>query len=328
MKRIAVVILNWNGVSMMKRFLPGVVKHSPEAEIVVADNASTDESLVWLEKEMPMVRRVVLDKNYGFAEGYNRGLEPVKAEYYLLLNSDVEVTEGWLQPMLRYMDEHPEVAACQPKLRCQWAPEMLEYAGACGGYIDWLGYPFCRGRVQGKVEKDEGQHDTIAPILWASGAALMIRSKDYWEAGGLDGRFFAHQEEIDLCWRLRSRGRGIVCIPESVVYHVGGGTLPKENPRKTYLNFRNNLLLLYKNLSEKELKRVMWRRRYLDALASVVFLLKGNFGSFKAVWQGRRDFHRMRPDFEKDRQHNLSLTTVDPIPEIFRKCILWNKVQF
>jgi len=328
MKRIAVVILNWNGVSMMKRFLPGVVKHSPEAEIVVADNASTDESLVWLEKEMPMVRRVVLDKNYGFAEGYNRGLKPVEAEYYLLLNSDVEVTEGWLQPMLRYMDEHPEVAACQPKLRCQWAPEMLEYAGACGGYIDWLGYPFCRGRVQGNVEKDEGQYDTIAPILWASGAALMIRSKDYWEAGGLDGRFFAHQEEIDLCWRLRSRGRGIVCIPESVVYHVGGGTLPKENPRKTYLNFRNNLLLLYKNLSEKELKRVMWRRRYLDALASVVFLLKGNFGSFKAVWQGRRDFHRMRPDFEKDRQHNLSLTTVDPIPEISRRCILWNKVQF
>lgn len=327
-ERVCVVILNWNGVSMMKRFLPGVVKHSPEAEIVVADNASTDDSLAWLEAEMPMVRRVVLDKNYGFAEGYNRGLKPVETEYYLLLNSDVEVTEGWLQPMLRYMDEHPEVAACQPKLRCQWAPEMLEYAGACGGYIDWLGYPFCRGRVQGKVEKDEGQYDTIAPILWASGAALMIRSKDYWEAGGLDGRFFAHQEEIDLCWRLRSRGRGIVCIPESVVYHVGGGTLPKENPRKTYLNFRNNLLLLYKNLSEKELKRVMWRRRYLDALASVVFLLKGNFGSFKAVWKGRRDFHRMRPDFEKDRQHNLSLTTVDPIPEISRKCILWNKVKF
>lgn len=336
--RVSVVILNWNGVDMMKRFLPGVVKCSPEAEVVVADNASTDDSLAWLEREMPEVRRIVLDRNYGFAEGYNQGLAALdkafgaegreKPEYYLLLNSDVEVIESWLEPMLTYMDAHPEVAACQPKLRCQWDKQMLEYAGACGGYIDWLGYPFCRGRVQGKIEKDEGQYDTIAPVLWASGAALMIRSKDYWEVGGLDGRFFAHQEEIDMCWRLRARGRGIVCVPESVVYHVGGGTLPKENPRKTYLNFRNNLLLLYKNLSERELKRVMWRRRWLDALASVFFLLKGNWGSFKAVWRGRRDFHRMRPDFEKDRRENLRLTVVDPIPEIYPKCILWNKPAF
>ncbi|MCQ2197708.1 MAG: glycosyltransferase family 2 protein [Bacteroidaceae bacterium] len=325
--RISVVILNWNGVDMLKRFLPGVVKCSPEAEVVVADNASTDGSLGWLSKEMPEVRQVVLDRNHGFADGYNHGLKPVEAEYYVLLNSDVEVTEGWLSPMLSYMDEHPEVAACQPKLRCQWDKQMLEYAGACGGYIDWLGYPFCRGRVQGKVEKDEGQYDTIAPVLWASGAALMIRSNDYWQAGGLDGRFFAHQEEIDLCWRLRSRGRGIVCIPQSVVFHVGGGTLPKENPRKTYLNFRNNLLLLYKNLSDKELKRVMWRRRGLDALASVFFLLKGQWGSFKAVWKGRRDFNRMRPDFEKDRKENLRLTMVDPIPEVYPKCILWHKPQ-
>ncbi len=323
--RISVVILNWNGVDMMKRFLPGVVKYSPEAEVVVADNASTDASLAWLSKEMPEVRQVILDKNYGFAEGYNQGLKPIESEYYVLLNSDVEVTEGWLTPLLDYMDAHPEVAACQPKLRCEWDKQMLEYAGACGGYIDWLGYPFCRGRVQGKIEKDNGQYDTIAPVLWASGAALMIRAKDYWQVGGLDGRFFAHQEEIDMCWRLRSRGRGIVCIPQSVVYHVGGGTLPKENPRKTYLNFRNNLLLLYKNLSDKELKRVMWRRRWLDALASVFFLMKGQWGSFKAVWKGRRDFHRMRPDFEKDRKENLRLTIVDPIPEIYGKCILWNK---
>ncbi len=323
--RISVVILNWNGLDMLKRFLPGVVDCSPEAEVVVADNASTDGSLAWLESTMPMVRRVVLDKNHGFADGYNHGLKPVEAEYYLLLNSDVEVTEGWLAPMLRYMDEHPEVAACQPKLRCQWDKPMLEYAGACGGYIDWLGYPFCRGRVQGKVEKDEGQYDTIAPVLWASGAALMIRANDYWQAGGLDGRFFAHQEEIDLCWRLRSRGRGIVCIPQSVVFHVGGGTLPKENPRKTYLNFRNNLLLLYKNLSDKELKRVMWRRRWLDALASMFFLLQGQWGSFKAVWKGRKDFSRMRPDFEKDRRENLRLTVVDPVPEVYPKCILWHK---
>lgn len=313
---------------MMKRFLRGVVENSPEAEVVVADNASTDGSMAWLTCEMPEIRQIVLDRNYGFAEGYNQALRQVEAEYYLLLNSDVEVTAGWLKPMLQYMEAHPEVAACQPKLRCQWNPQMLEYAGACGGYIDWLGYPYCRGRVQAHVEQDRGQYDTIAPVLWASGAALMIRTSDYWEAGGLDGRFFAHQEEIDLCWRLRARGRGIVCIPQSVVFHVGGGTLPKENPRKTYLNFRNNLLLLYKNLSEKELPRVMWRRRYLDALASAFFLVKGEWGAFKAVWKGRRDFWRMRDDFRKDREENLRRTVVDPIPEIRRKCILWSKPRF
>ncbi|MBQ0048844.1 MAG: glycosyltransferase family 2 protein [Bacteroidales bacterium] len=328
MKRIAVVILNWNGLDMMRRFLPGVVEHSPEAEVVVADNASTDDSLAWLNREMPTVRCVVLDKNYGFAEGYNRALRSVQAEFYVLLNSDVEVPEGWLQPLLAYMDEHSEVAACAPKLRCQWAPEMLEYAGACGGYIDWLGYPFCRGRVGGKTERDNGQYDTVAPVLWASGAALMVRAQDFWAAGGLDARFFAHQEEIDLCWRLRSRGRGVVCIPQSVVYHVGGGTLPKENPRKTYLNFRNNLLLLYKNLPEERLLPVLRRRYWLDRLAALFFLLKGEWGSFKAVFRARRDYKRMRPDFEKDRRENLRLTTVSQIPEIYEKCILIHKPKF
>lgn len=328
MKRISVVILNWNGVEMMKRFLPTVVKNSPEAEVVVADNASTDDSVRWLTEEMKDVRQVVLDRNYGFAEGYNRGLKPIEAEYYVLLNSDVDVPEGWLAPMLEYMDEHPEVAACQPKLRCQWAPEMLEYAGACGGYIDWLGYPFCRGRVRNNVERDNGQYDTVAPVLWASGAALMIRSRDYWQAGGLDARFFAHQEEIDLCWRLRSRGRGIVCVPQSVVYHVGGGTLPKENPHKTYLNFRNNLLLLYKNLPQSSLRKVMFLRFWLDIVASVVFLLKGEVGSFRAVYRGRRDFNRMKPDFAKDRAENLRLTVVESIPEIYQKTILLHKPKF
>ena len=328
MKRISVVILNWNGVEMMKRFLPTVVSNSPEAEVVVADNASTDDSVEWLTEQMPDVRQVILDRNYGFAEGYNRALKPVEAEYYVLLNSDVDVPEGWLAPMLEYMDEHPEVAACQPKLRCQWAPEMLEYAGACGGYIDWLGYPFCRGRVRDNVEKDNGQYDTVAPVFWASGAALMIRSRDYWLAGGLDGRFFAHQEEIDLCWRLRSRGRGIVCVPQSVVYHVGGGTLPKENPRKTYLNFRNNLLLLYKNLPQSRLRKVMFLRFWLDIVASMVFLLKGEVGSFKAVYRGRRDYCRMKPDFAKDRAENLRLTVVENIPEIYQKTILLHKPKF
>jgi len=323
MNRVAVVILNWNGVDMLRRYLPGVVQNSPEAEVVVADNGSTDDSMAWLEREMPEVRRIQLDKNYGFAEGYNKGLEPIEAEYYVLLNSDVEVTEGWLQPMLSYLDEHPEVAACQPKLRCEWDKKMLEYAGACGGFLDRLGYPYCRGRIFDTVEEDKGQYDTIQPIFWATGAALMIRRVAYWEVGGLDGRFFAHQEEIDLCWRLRSRGLGIVCIPQSVVYHVGGGTLPKENPRKTYLNFRNNMLLLYKNLPEERLSSVMRIRFWLDALASLVFLAKGQWGSFKAVWKGRRDFRRMKSDFAESRRTNLQYTILDPIPEQTPGCLLW-----
>lgn len=323
MKDIAIVILNWNGAEMMRRFLPSVVENSMEADIVVIDNGSTDDSLQYLETEMPNVRRIVLDKNYGFAEGYHLGLAKVEAKYFLLLNSDVEVHKGWLKPMITYMEAHPEVAACQPKLLCQWAPEKFEYAGASGGFIDALGYPYCRGRVFGTVEKDNGQYDDIVPVMWATGAALMIRSSDYWEVGGLDGRFFAHQEEIDLCWRLRSRGHGIVVIPQSVAYHLGGGTLPQGNPHKDYLNFRNNLLLLYKNLPEERLKSVMRIRWWLDALASVQFLLKGQTGSFKAVWRARRDFHKIRPDFDKDRRENLQRTILSPIPEQATFSLLW-----
>lgn len=323
MKDIAIVILNWNGAEMMRRFLPSVVENSMEADIVVIDNGSTDDSLQYLETEMPNVRRIILDKNYGFAEGYHLGLAKVEAKYFLLLNSDVEVHKGWLKPMITYMEAHPEVAACQPKLLCQWAPEKFEYAGASGGFIDALGYPYCRGRVFGTVEKDNGQYDDIVPVMWATGAALMIRSSDYWEVGGLDGRFFAHQEEIDLCWRLRSRGRGIVVIPQSVAYHLGGGTLPQGNPHKDYLNFRNNLLLLYKNLPEERLKSVMRIRWLLDALASVQFLLKGQTGSFKAVWRARRDFHKIRPDFDKDRRENLQQTILSPIPEQATFSLLW-----
>ena len=308
---------------MMRRFLPSVLKHSAEAEVVVADNGSTDDSLAMLSREFPSVRQVVLDKNYGFAEGYNRGLTPIDAEYYLLLNSDVEVREGWLTPMLEFMDAHPEVAACQPKLLCQCSPKDFEYAGACGGYIDALGYPYCRGRVMGTIEEDHGRYDDIAPVLWATGACLLIRSKDYWEVGGLDGRFFAHQEEIDLCWRLRSRGRGVVCVPQSVAYHLGGGTLPQGNPRKTFLNFRNNLLLLYKNLPEERLSRVMRLRFWLDALASIQFLLTMQWGSFLAVWKARRAFHEMKDDFRKDREDNLRKTTLSPVPEQSAFSLLW-----
>lgn len=322
----AIVILNWNGAQMLRRFLPSVIAHTPagSARVIVADNGSTDDSLAVLAAEFPAVEVVTLDKNYGFAEGYNQALRRVGEGYdsYLLLNSDVEVPEGWLQPMFEYMENHPDVAACQPKLRAHHTPTHFEYAGAAGGYIDSLGYPFCRGRIFDTVEADEGQYDQVADIFWATGAALLIRSAVYWEVGGLDGRFFAHQEEIDLCWRLRSRAYRIVCVPQSVVYHLGGGTLPKENPRKTFLNFRNNLLLLYKNLPQRRLRTVFFLRFWLDALASLVFLLKGEGRSFLAVWQARREFRRIRQDFAADRIANLAASRLDPIPEMYSGSLL------
>ncbi len=315
MTKVAIVILNWNGADMMRRFLPGVIANSPEARVFVADNASSDGSLEMLSADFPTVSQIVLDRNYGFADGYNQALRQVEAEYYVLLNSDVETPHQWLAPLLQYMEAHPDVAACQPILRCQWNKEYFEYAGAAGGYLDSLGYPYCRGRLMATVEKDYGQYNTIAPLMWATGACMMIRSQDYWQAGGLDGRFFAHQEEIDLCWRLRSRGRGIVCIPDSIVYHLGGGTLPQGNPRKTFLNFRNNLLLLYKNLPQERLEPVMRIRFWLDALASLKFLLTFQWGSFLAVWRARREYHRIRADFQQDRDRNLALGILSPVPE-------------
>ena len=311
---------------MLRRFLPSVLANTPAglARVVVADNGSTDDSLAVLAADFPEVEVISLDRNYGFAEGYNQALRRVgeEDEYYLLLNSDIETPAGWLQPLLAYMDAHPDVAACQPKLRAEHTRTHFEYAGAAGGYLDSLGYPFCRGRLFDTVEEDLGQYDTVADVFWATGAALLIRSRVYWDVGGLDGRFFAHQEEIDLCWRLRSRGHRIVCVPQSVVFHVGGGTLPKENPRKTFLNFRNNLLLLYKNLPANRLRRVFFLRFWLDALASFVFLLKGEVGSFRAVWQARREFRRIKSDFRNDRAANLACTTLDPIPEQYLGSLL------
>lgn len=307
-EKVAVVILNWNGCEMMRRFLPSVVAHSaPEGLVIVADNGSTDGSLEMLEAEFPEVVRLPLGRNYGFAAGYNEALKQVDAPYYLLLNSDVEVPAGWLTPLCIYMEQHLEVAACQPKLLSQRDKQMFEYAGCAGGFIDRYGYPFCRGRIFSTVEKDEGQYDEIVPLLWATGAALMVRREDWKQSGGLDGRFFAHMEEIDLCWRLRARGRGIVCVTQSVAYHVGGATLNAGHPRKTYLNFRNNLLMLFKNLPDEELRRVMAVRTLLDFVAGLQFLLTGQWPHVKALWQARRDFRRMKPDFEGDRSLNLSL---------------------
>lgn len=325
MKKVSVVILNWNGEEMLRRFLPSVVAYSQGegVEVCVADNASSDGSLTLLETTFPSVRLVKLDANYGFAEGYNRALSQLDSEYVVLLNSDVEVTPHWLGPLVEYMDEHSEVAACQPKLLNQRNKSFFEYAGASGGYMDKYGYPFCRGRIFDVLEEDHGQYDTVRQVFWVSGAAMFIRLNEYKEAGGLDKDFFAHMEEIDLCWRLNARGKTLVCIPQSVVFHVGGGTLGKENPRKTFLNFRNNLLMLYKNLPENELKKVLFVRGVLDWIAAFVFFLKGERESAEAVLQARREFKRLRASYEEKRAENRSKTIVGRISSIVSYSILW-----
>ena len=313
MDKVAIVILNWNGRKMLERYLPSVIAHSrKEAAISVADNGSTDDSISLLETYSSDVKTIILDHNYGFAEGYNQALRQVEAEYFVLLNSDVEVTAHWIDPLVDFMEEHADVAACQPKLLAVHDKGRFEYAGAAGGFIDRYGYPFCRGRIFDVVEADGGQYDTYADILWATGACLMIRSQDYWRVGGLDGRFFAHNEEIDLCWRLRLLGRRVVCVPTSQVYHVGGGTLPKENPMKTFYNFRNNLTMLYKNLPADELPKVMVLRWFLDYLAAwQTLILNRNWKDFLAIYLARRAFRRWLPQFREDRQRIQGSRVVD-----------------
>lgn len=323
MKQTAVVILNYNGAGMLRRFLPSVIKYSPEASIYVADNGSSDESCDVVRNEFPAVKLMVLDHNYGFAEGYNRALAQVDEEYAVLLNSDVEVTRGWLSPMTQFLDSNPEVAACQPKLLSFKQKDFFEYAGAAGGFIDKWGYIFCRGRIFNTVERDSGQYDDTTDVFWATGAALMIRNEVYKNNGGLDGRFFAHMEEIDLCWRLRSRGYRIACVPQSHVYHVGGATLKKENPQKTYLNFRNNLLMIYKNAPDCQLKKIMLFRKVFDNVAALKFLVSGDYAAFKAVRKARRDFKAMRSGYDKARAENMKLAVTTRIPEVLKSSILY-----
>lgn len=324
MDKTAVVILNWNGVEMLTRFLPQVIDYSrDDAVVYVADNASTDNSLEVLRKHFPEVNLVVLDKNWGFAEGYNRALEQIEAEYYVLLNSDVEVSHHWLTPMIEFMDNHPDVAACQPKLLSEKSRDSFEYAGASGGFIDCYGYPFCRGRMFDTVETDNGQYDYATEILWATGACMVVRASDFKEAGGFDARFFAHSEEIDLCWRMILMGKKIYCIPDSFVYHIGGATLPKNNPMKTYLNFRNNLTMLYKNLPDSELRHVMRVRVFLDYVAAFQALASGRTGDFKAIINGRKAFKKWLPEYRTVREEIQSMRKTDDIKGIYRHSILW-----
>ena len=323
MCKVTVAILNYNGEEMLGRFLPSVLQNSPGARIVVADNASTDGSVAFMKEHFPGVGLILLDRNYGFAEGYNRVMEHVDTEYVLLLNSDVEVTPGWLEPLVAALDADENVVACQPKVLDYKRKSHFEYAGAAGGFIDRYGYPFCRGRIFDAVEEDKGQYDTVADIFWATGAALFVRTAAYRDAGGLDGRFFAHMEEIDLCWRLRARGHRIVCVPASTVYHVGGATLSVGNPRKSYLNFRNNLLMLYKNLPADELCRVMAVRCVLDYVAAFRFALGGSWAHCKAVVEARRDFRRMKNDYKAVREANLAVASACEIKERTGFSILW-----
>ncbi len=321
--KTAVIILNWNGRKFLEEFLPSVCRDSisDDSEVVVADNGSTDDSLDFLANSYPQVRLLKFDKNYGFAEGYNKALALVDTEYVLLLNSDVETTPGYLQPMVDFLDANPEYAGCQPKIRAFHNRASFEFAGAAGGFIDKWAYPFCRGRIFGDVEPDNGQYDSVTDVFWATGAALMVRRKVYIDNGGLDSSFFAHQEEIDLCWRLRARGFRLACVPQSVVYHVGGGTLAVENPRKTLLNFRNNLLMVYKN--EPHLLKVMTVRFFLDYLAAFVFLVKCDLDNFSAVLKARRQFWQMRPSLCEARRQNMRLAKTSDIPEVFPHSLVW-----
>ncbi len=324
MPKTSVVILNWNGRKLLEQFLPSVLAHIPadECRVVVADNGSSDDSVAFIETAYPDVQLIILDKNYGFAGGYNKALQQVDSEYVVLLNSDVETTQGWVETLIYYMDSHPDVAAVQPKIRSYRERDRFEYAGASGGFIDRYGYPFCRGRILAVVEEDKGQYDAVIPVFWATGACLCIRRKDYFDAGGLDDRFFAHMEEIDLCWRLNARGRRVMCVPASLVYHIGGASLSKDNPRKMYLNFRNNLLMLYKNIPQPAYQSTFLIRYFFDLLAYLHLLLEGKFKSAHAVVEAYIDYLKMRDSCHPMRQENLKRTTVHRIPTQFRKSIL------
>ncbi len=307
--KTAVVILNWNTRDYLRKFLPGLIASTEglDAEVIVADNASTDGSPEMLAAEFPDVRRISLDRNYGFTGGYNRALAQVEADYYVLINSDIEVPQGWLKPLTDWMDTHPHCGACGPKLLSYDHRDRFEYAGAAGGLLDRYGYPFCRGRILQKVEKDEGQYDTPEDVFWVSGACLLVRSKLWKKLGGLDDRFFAHMEEIDLCWRMQLSGYTVTVVPESFVYHIGGGTLPNESPFKLRLNFRNNLLLLENNLAKTfraqgysvdgslgKARRRIFVRMLLDGASALTYLVTKRYNSYKAVVQAHGEYRKLR----------------------------------
>ncbi|MFT4092294.1 MAG: glycosyltransferase family 2 protein [Niabella sp.] len=319
---VAIVILNWNGKKYLHDFLPYLFQSSyTNYKVIVADNASTDDSVTFLQTHYPQVNIIRLSENYGFAKGYNLALQRVVAEYYILLNSDVKVTSGWIEPMVAMLEQDKEIAACQPKLLSYHHPEFFEYAGAAGGWLDHYGYPFAMGRVFDFSEADHGQYNEPGAIFWASGAALFIRAKIFHEAEGFDNYFFAHQEEIDLCWRIQLLGYKIYSCPQSVVYHVGGGTLPKGNSLKTYLNFRNNNIMIYKNMQGLRKWYVIFTRGFLDAVSAFKSLLKGDAGYFVAVFSAHLSFAKwMLTDTKKS---TFPKTRSKYLNGYFRKNVAW-----
>ncbi|MDE6099895.1 MAG: glycosyltransferase family 2 protein [Paramuribaculum sp.] len=308
--KVAIIILNWNGENLLKEFLPPLIANTPAetGKIIVADNGSTDSSLELLRRDFKEVEILAFDKNHGFAEGYNLALRHyADYPYAVLFNSDATAFSEWLSPLVEFMEQHKEYAACQPKIHSYREPDMFEYAGGAGGFIDRNGFPYCRGRVFDCIEKDYGQYNTAADVFWATGACLMVRTDVYNRCGGLDKEFFAHMEEIDLCWRMQLEGYRIAAIPTSTVYHLGGGSLDAKNPRKTYLNFRNNLLMLHKNLPEPTLRQTLLRRRLLDTIAWAKFMATADFANANAIIKAHRDFSEMRKSYtshpEKDLLH-------------------------
>jgi GT2 family glycosyltransferase len=318
--KTAVVILNWNGREFLEKFLPPLLQFSSNvAEIIIADNASTDTSIEYIEQNFPSIRIIKNRENGGFAKGYNDALKQVDAEFYILLNSDIEVTENWIPPVIKMMEKDPKIAACQPKIRSYHNPEFFEYAGAAGGFIDKFGYPFCRGRIFQSIENDHGQYDQDVEIFWATGACLFVRSDIYHKFDGLDSDFFAHMEEIDFCWRVKNSGYKIAVCHESTVYHVGGGTLPKRSAFKTYLNIRNNIIMLYKNLPANKLFAVLFVRSFLDMIASFKFLVDGGWKDFLAVFRAYLSFYRR---FSKHRPKRKKIDQ-KKVPHIYKGNIVF-----
>lgn len=323
--RTSIVILNWNGRSWLEQFLPGVLQHSGSAEIIVADNQSTDDSMDWLTHTHPGIRQIRLGSNLGFAGGYNAALQQVKAERYVLLNSDVEVTAGWLDRMNDYLDRHPEMAACQPKVLAHGRRTHFEHAGAAGGFIDRNGYPFCRGRIFEITEEDRGQYDDECEIFWATGACLMIRSDAFHAAHGFDADLFAHMEEIDLCWRLRRMGWRIGYASLAKVFHVGGGSLGYGSPRKTYLNFRNSLIVLTKNLHNGWSWWWLFRRLVLDGFAAFKFLFEGHGAHTWQVARAHWAFFQRLPKVLRQRRDLMLLERTPDLSGMYHRSIAYDR---
>jgi len=326
MLKVAIVILNWNGEKYLKQFLPSLLQHTKpdNCEIIIADNNSSDNSISFLNQNYPNLRLILFDKNHGFTGGYNLALNQINAEYFVLLNSDVEVSPDWLLPLIKIMDSDESIAACQPKIKSYHDKNKFEYAGASGGFIDKYGYPFCRGRILDKIEVDTNQYNSIIDVFWATGACLMIRAEVYKAIGGLDNDFFAHMEEIDLCWRIKNQGLRIVIDPESEVFHVGGGSLPNNSPFKLYLNYRNNLFLLYKNLPKGKLFPILFTRMILDGISAMIFLAKFSFSSFGAVLKAHFHFYTSLRTLRKKRKKLLLNKAVNHHKEVYPNSIVFD----